>query len=45
MGEVFTPDEAAVAERVLREHTRTIPNAELVEEIGLEIIIHRQGRR
>lgn len=43
LGEVFSPDEAAIAERMLREYGGTIPDAQLVEEIGLAVAAHRQG--
>ena len=42
LGEVFTPDEAAIAERLLREYGGTIPDAQLLSEIGLAVAIHRQ---
>ena len=45
LGEVFTPDEAAIAERLLREYGGTIPDAQLIEEIGLALAIFRRGRR
>ncbi len=41
----FDPAEAAIAERLLREYGGTIPDAQLVEEIGLALAIHRRGRR
>ena len=37
--------EAVIAERMLRDYGGTIPDAQLVEEIGLAIAIHRRGRR
>jgi len=40
----FDPAEAAIAERMLREHAGAIPDAQLVEEIGLAIAVHRQQR-
>ena len=40
----FDPAEAAIAERMLREHAGTIPDAQLVEEIGLAIAVHRRRR-
>ena len=41
----FDPDEAAIAERMLREHAGTMPDQQLIEEIGLAIAILRRGRR
>ena len=35
LGDRFEPDEAAIAERLIREYAGTIPDAQLVEEIGL----------
>ena len=45
LGTRFNPDEAAIAEQLLRESGGTIPDKQLVEEIGLAIAIHRRGRR
>ena len=45
LGTRFDPAEAAIAERMLREYGGTIPDAQLVEEIGLAIAINRRGRR
>jgi hypothetical protein len=42
LGEVFTPDEAAIAERLLREYGGTVPDAQLLSEIGLAVAIHRR---
>ena len=41
----FDPAEAAIAERMLREYGGSIPDAQLVEEIGLALAIFRRGRR
>jgi hypothetical protein len=41
----FDPDEAAIAERMLREHAGAMPEQKLIEEIGLAIAIHRRSRR
>lgn len=38
----FSHDEAAIAERMLREYASTMPDAQLIEEIGLAIAIHRR---
>ena len=45
LGTRFNPDEAAIAERTLRELDGTVPNRQLIEEIGLAIAIHRRGRQ
>ena len=42
LGEVFTPDEAALAERLLRKYGGTIPDKQLLSEIGLAVAIHRR---
>lgn len=42
VGDGFTPDEAAIIERMLREHAGTIPDRQLLEEIGLALAIHRR---
>ena len=44
LGEVFTPDEAAIAERMLQEYGGTIPDAQLHSEIGLSVAIHRRKK-
>ena len=41
----FDPDEAAIAERMLREYAGTMSDRQLIEEIGLAIAIHRRSRR
>ena len=41
----FEDGEAAIAERMLREHAGTMPDQQLIEEIGLAIAIHRRGCR
>ena len=41
----FDADAAATAERMLREHAGDIPDAQLVEEIGLSLAIYRRGAR
>ena len=41
----FDPAQAAIAERMLREYAGTMPDAQLIEEIGLAIATHRRGRR
>ena len=45
LGSRFTPDEAAIAERLLREFSGSIPDNQLMEEIGLAIAIHRRSSR
>lgn len=44
LGTRFDPAEAAVAERILREFSGTIADAQLIEEVGLAVAIHRRGR-
>jgi hypothetical protein len=43
--EHYTTGEAAVIERVLREYHGTIPDRQLIEEIGLALAVHRRSRR
>jgi hypothetical protein len=40
----YTPAEAAIIERVLKEYGGTIPDKQLIEEIGLALAVHRRGR-
>lgn len=40
----YDPSEAAIIEEMLREYGGTIPDAQLIEEIGLALAIHRRGR-
>jgi hypothetical protein len=42
LGTTFSPDEAAIAETMLRTLHGTIPDRQLIEEIGLAIAIHRR---
>ena len=42
LGTRYDADEAAIAERLLREYGGTIPDAQLLSEIGLAVAIHRQ---
>ena len=44
LGNRFDPAEAALIERMLREYGGTIPDAQLIEEVGLALAIHRRGR-
>ena len=44
LGEVFDADETAIAERMLREYGGTIPDKQLLSEIGLALAIHRRSR-
>ncbi len=39
----FDADESAIVERLLREHGGTIPDSQLISEIGLALAIHRRG--
>ncbi len=45
LGTRFDAAEAAVIERMLREYGGTIPDAQLIEEIGLALAIHRRSAR
>ena len=44
LGEIVDADEAAIAERMLREYGGTIPDAQLISEIGLSVAVLRRGR-
>jgi hypothetical protein len=41
----FTPEEAAIAELLLHDLSGCIQHAQLIEEIGLAIAIHRRHQR
>ncbi len=43
LGTVFDTDEAAIAEKLLREYGGRIPDKQLIEEIGLAVAIHRRA--
>lgn len=45
LGTVFDADEAALIERLLREYAGTVPDAQLVSEVGLALAIHRRTGR
>ncbi len=45
LGGHYDADEAEVIERMLKEYNGTIPDKQLIEEIGLAIAIHRRRRR
>lgn len=45
LSERFTPDEAALVEDMLRQYAGTIPDAQLVEEIGFALAAHRLASR
>ncbi len=45
LGTVFDAEESAMVERLLRQYSGTIPDTQLVSEIGLALAIHRRGRR
>jgi hypothetical protein len=45
LGTRFDANEASIAERLLREYGGTIPDTQLVEEIGLAVAIHRKQKR
>ena len=42
LGGRYDADEAAVIERVLRESGGTIPDDQLIEEVGLALAIYRR---
>jgi len=42
--DVDGPERAAIVERMLREYAGTIPDKQLLEEIGLALAIWRRGR-
>lgn len=42
LGDKHEADGADIIERMLREYHGTIPDAQLVEEIGLALAIHRR---
>ena len=42
-GEAFTPAQADIPERLLRECGQNIPDKQLIEEIGLALAIHSRG--
>ena len=44
LGTVFDADEQKIAEKLLREYGGTIPDAQLIEEIGLAVAIHRRAQ-
>ena len=44
LGTRFDADEAEIVERMLREHGGSVPDPQLVEEIGLAIAVHRRSR-
>jgi len=45
LSERFTPDEAALVEDMLRRLAGTIPDRQMLEEIGLALAIHRRQQR
>ena len=45
LGDHYDPAEAADIERVLRDHGGTVPDQQLIEEVGLALAIWRRGRR
>ena len=40
----FDPDEATIIERMFRELDGTVPDHQMVEEIGLALAIFRRGQ-
>lgn len=45
LGERFDPAEAEIVERLLRKYSGTIPDRQLVDEIGLALAIHRRAEK
>ena len=45
LGERFDADQAAIAGRMLREYSGTIPDAQLVEAIGLATAVYPEAAR
>ena len=45
LSERFTPDEAALVEDMLRGLAGTIPDRQMLEEIGLALAIHRRAQQ
>ena len=45
LGERFDPAEAEIVERLLRKYGGTIPDPQLVDQIGLALAIHRREIR
>jgi hypothetical protein len=43
-GRRYDAEESVVIERLLREYNHTIPDAQLVPEVGLALAIHRRSR-
>ena len=44
LGTRFDADETAICERMLQQLHGTIPDTQLIEEIGVAVAIHRRGR-
>lgn len=42
LGTRFDANEAGIVERMLREYNGKIPDAQLIEEIGLAVAVHRR---
>ena len=45
LGDHYTPERAAIVERMLREYAGTVPDAQLVEEIGLALAINARSNQ
>ena len=43
LGTRYNAAEAAIIERMLREYGGTIPDAQLIDEIGFALAIYRRG--
>ena len=42
LGDRFDPAEAEIVERLLRKYSGTVPDRQLLDEIGLALAIHRR---
>ncbi len=45
LGERFDPAEAEIVEKLLRQYSGTIPDRQLLDEIGLALAIHRRAEK
>jgi len=45
LDERFDPAEAEIVKRLLRKYSGTIPDRQLLDEIGLALAIHRRSSR
>jgi len=45
LGDRFDPAEAEIVERLLRNYNGTVPEKQLLSEIGLALAIHRRAEK